>query len=66
MNAADLGAQIYNTVHSRGLEDNEDLFVRNLEARDPSELSAVGSVFFYTSFNKYPLNADLWSYSKAN
>ena len=56
MTAADLGNQINTAVHRRALEDMENLFVRDLEAREPSERSAVGLVFFYPSFNQHPLN----------
>ena len=57
------------TFHSRGFEDEEDLFVRDIDAFDdleehePFNFGPVVSVFL-TIYNKYPLNADLRSYSK--
>ena len=71
------GQQIYgffhphgqNNIKSREFEDEEDLFVRyinaldDLEAREPSRFGSAGSVFFYF-YSKTQLNADLWSYSK--
>ena len=67
--ALDTASQVYGdvqTMNSRDLEDNEDLFVRDfdavddLEAREPAGnyMKAVGSVFIL--YNKYPLNADIW------
>ena len=59
-----------NNIHSRRFEDEEDLFVRDidtfddLEAREPSKFGSAVSVFFYID-NKTQLNADLWSYSEA-
>jgi hypothetical protein len=52
----------------RGFADEEDLFVRDLEAFDDLEarepgLGSIKSVFIYI-YNKYPLNADLWSYCR--
>jgi hypothetical protein len=59
-----------NNIQSRRFEDEEDLFVRDidafddLEAREPSKFGSAGSVFFYI-YSKTQLNADLWSYRKA-
>ena len=53
--AAEVGAQIYNTLTSRDLEDNDEYFVRDLdafddlEAREPGGLKAAKSVFFHPS-----------------
>ena len=56
-------------LQSRGFEDDEDLFVRDidtfddLEAREPFDIGLAASVSLII-YNKYLLNADLWSYSK--
>ena len=68
--ALDTASQVYGdvqTMNSRDLEDNEDLFLRDLDAFDDLEvrepagnsMKAVGSVF-YSIYNKYPLIADIW------
>ena len=48
----DYGQQIAGAFQSRALDDNEDLFVRDLDAfddletREPLGVKSVGSVFF--------------------
>ena len=52
--AVNVGTQAYQMVKSRGLEDEEDLFVRDLNAVDDLEvrepagnyMKAIGSVFY--------------------
>jgi hypothetical protein len=57
-------------IQRRGFADEEDLFVRDLEAFDDLEarepkfgIANAKSVFIYI-YNKYPLNADLWAENK--
>ena len=52
----DYGQQIAGAFQSRGLDDNEDLFERDLdgayddlEAREPLGFRSAGSVFLYLS-----------------
>ena len=56
--ALDYGSQAYGAVQNRGLEDDEDLFLRDLDANDDLEardplgaglFKGAGSVFFYLS-----------------
>ena len=58
-----------NNIQSRRFEDEEDLFIRDIDAfydfkaRELSKFRSAESVFFYI-YSKTQLNADLWSYSK--
>ena len=61
-NGPQFAMQSQRMYRRRDLEDSDDLFGRDLDVEDLEVRGNFGTWVFLFIYNKYPLNADLWSF----